>query len=424
VGLGIAGADTCEVQIGTTAQCKDATRSIKNWREIEYETWQPKNDGPASGVLSTWTLGGAAGTPGMASAATNHLKAKLQDVAIKAKLKQAKFFTRAELEAEAWVPASGGIKLVPSFKGDFFNEGAGDKVCVLTWGQINRLLGTLSPAPEKRVQQILLTDYVAESETWFQRFDNVPSAGRSLTPDKKLLPWSITASDGRVITSLQWEAFVKTGTVWNQEDPGWGVINDEADLKNHIEIRKVDQVRVRFPVDLSKPDYPGTYAQGKAPKQVKFNIYIEGRGWNWGNINGCAAGGVVAMNRYSADIGSVHPIGVTNVIIHEIGHNMGQAYADKSIDSTFGRPASGVVPGIAFPASGGNVYGGHGHQGTHCSFGLSATDKASADYGNFFGDCVMFGSDNMMSNAPREFCGECKEYIQAEDLSDVRKKWW
>jgi hypothetical protein len=122
----------------------------------------------------------------------------------------------------------------------------------------------------------------------------------------------------------------------------------------------------------------------------------------------------------------VHPIGLTNVVIHEIGHNMGQAYGDKTIDPTFGRSPANMIPGIDNPksvASGGDLYGGHGHTGTHCAFGLSATDKACASFGGKSGSCVMFGADNMAKSSKGTWCDSCKTYIRGTHLDDVRKHW-
>ena len=91
---------------------------------------------------------------------------------------------------------------------------------------------------------------------------------------------------------------------------------------------------------------------------------------------------------------------------------------------------SEMTSGIPFPpdiSSGGNSYGGHGHQGTHCADGLKAATKTDASFqaGNAFAEhkCIMFGSSDMMSNTEYNFCEVCKTIINAEDLSDIRKYW-
>jgi hypothetical protein len=114
---------------------------------------------------------------------------------------------------------------------------------------------------------------------------------------------------------------------------------------------------------------------------------------------------------------------------------MGQAYADDVVgldtsdNVNFGRPATGKIPGIEFPAGvpTGDIYSGKGHRGTHCAHGVSATDKAKLDYGGDTPvsgeDCLMFGGADMTSATKIYFCDNCKTYIRAENLTDIRKDW-
>ena len=126
--------------------------------------------------------------------------------------------------------------------------------------------------------------------------------------------------------------------------------------------------------------------------------------------------------------GDIHQIGLASVILHELGHNMGQVYADKNTDLTFGRPALKKIPGIGFPkdvSTGGVAYGGHEHQGTHCASGIA--NKAAVSFQNTIAlnqhTCLMYGASDMESTFKYPFCDECKQYIKAEDLSDIRKYW-
>ena len=446
VQLGFAGGVYCKIEVGTVATAlTDDTLFLEAWRRLQFETWQPRTDGNAATKLSSWTLGGVAGTPGISPAATGHLYQTFAGAATGTRADRAKacfidwqqreagFYSKNTLESQSWIPVSGGTKMIPSWDAAFFDETPGNKVTVLTWGQIVQLAQTLNSAPDKKLNQIVFADFVATAKAWSQSFD-VMGAG-PVIPDKNMLPWNITsgavASDS--ITSIQWIAYVDDGSGggWVEDPDGLGyqMLNTKADIDSHVRIEKVRRLRISLPNDPAHADYPGTYKASKpATHQVAFKIFIEGKGWSWGDINGCALGGVIAMNRYAASLGlgTVHPIGLTNVVIHEIGHNMGQAYGDKTIDPTFGRSPANMIPGIDNPrsvASGGDLYGGHGHTGTHCAFGLSATDKACASFGGKSGSCVMFGADNMAKSSKGTWCDNCKTYIRGTHLDDVRKHW-
>lgn len=433
VQLGHAGGVYCHIEVGTAATAlTDDQLYLEAWRRLQFETWQAKTDGDATTKLSSWTLGGTPGTPGISAAATQHLYQTFAGATTGSRAERAKacfidwqqaqagFYTKDTLESQSWIPVSGGTKLIPSWDGAFFDEGAGTKITVLTWGQIVQLAQSLNPAPHPRLNQVVFADYVATAEPWSQSFGNLV-ADATLVPNKNLLPWDIesgsVASD--TVTEVFWKASVNDGTGWTA-DAAWTSVTDRASMDALVKVIGVRKVHLTMP-NVSSRGYPATH-------QVRFTIFVRGQAWSWGNINGCALGGTIAMNRYapSLGLGAVHPIGVTNVVIHEIGHNMGQAYGDKSIDSTFGRSPANMIPGIDNPvsvASGGDLYGGHGHTGTHCAFGLSATNKACASFGSFSGQCVMFGSDNMSLTTKKMWCANCKSYIRGTHLDDVRRSW-
>ena len=157
-----------------------------------------------------------------------------------------------------------------------------------------------------------------------------------------------------------------------------------------------------------------------------MSIAINGFGAERG-INGAAVHGNIWMNTFG---GKVKPTGLAGVVLHELGHNMGQVYADKAIDTTFGRLPAKQVPGIPFPAGvpTGLVYGGRDHTGTHCAIGIS--DRTAPSFQTVAAwtqkKCIMFGGADMVEEKKRfeyNFCENCRKYIRAEDLSDIRKSW-
>jgi hypothetical protein len=142
------------------------------------------------------------------------------------------------------------------------------------------------------------------------------------------------------------------------------------------------------------------------------------------NTNGAALQGDIWMNTFA---GEADPVGMAVVIAHELGHNMGQAYANKSADGYFGRPSSKPIPGYPFPASvpHGFIYGGHDHQGTHCARGIKDRTAKSFQTDAAFKErtCVMFGASDIADSSGHSFCPDCNEYIRAENLEDIRKSW-
>ncbi|MFO7565275.1 MAG: hypothetical protein R6X02_21715 [Enhygromyxa sp.] len=112
-------------------------------------------------------------------------------------------------------------------------------------------------------------------------------------------------------------------------------------------------------------------------------------------------------------------------LLHELGHSLGQSWADN------GSPPAGVrfdrkyLYGNSITGSAGN----RGHQGPHCAFGLADEYLDDAqDYGNLLesngihGSCVMYGGigrQTVYSDQTRKFCQNCLPTIKSQDLSRI-----
>jgi hypothetical protein len=86
--------------------------------------------------------------------------------------------------------------------------------------------------------------------------------------------------------------------------------------------------------------------------------------------------------------------------IHETGHFIGMVPAGQSTH-----------------------YVGHGHQGGHCSTGLSAAQKALPKYGGLPGTCVMFGEN--ATTRKEQFCTICDDSVRTRKvvLSTMPASW-
>lgn len=208
--------------------------------------------------------------------------------------------------------------------------------------------------------------------------------------------------------------------------------NNEADIKAHVEFQACHLLKIKLPATAGKNNYPaiklnkdahGNLTSDEKRVQIRFNI----SGCRVvADFNGAALSGNIWMTTFG---GNIEENGLGGVLLHELGHNMGQVYADKSADNTFGRPRAKAIPGINFPSAvpAGNVYGSHDHQGTHCAFGLSLATKLLGSYQHASAyterKCIMFGGSDLQSKVEYDYCGDCRSFIKAEDLSDIRKSW-
>lgn len=197
-----------------------------------------------------------------------------------------------------------------------------------------------------------------------------------------------------------------------------------------LESIRLNQLRFNFP--KTKDGYPGKILKCNTSGEFSDNGQVLGVSFEIKgiacstNTNGQAINGIIWMNTFA---GRVQPVGMAGVIAHELGHNMGQAYGDKNADDYFGRPNGKPIPGIPFPKPipEGNVYGNHGHQGTHCATGVK--DKAQKDFSDENStafqehECLMFGSADMDDSKEFHFCPECLSYIRAENLHDIQRSW-
>ena len=115
--------------------------------------------------------------------------------------------------------------------------------------------------------------------------------------------------------------------------------------------------------------------------------------------------------------GDAHDTGLACVLMHEMGHNMGQTYLAKAriADAAmrgWGRHADWDIAGIDPPdaVDAGLYYAGHGHQGCHCAHGLSDDDRKQADYGGLGGESYYYQYDNpiddprLLRHHPRRWC--------------------
>ncbi len=97
---------------------------------------------------------------------------------------------------------------------------------------------------------------------------------------------------------------------------------------------------------------------------------------------------------------------MSSIMVHELAHSLRQ--------SAKAPPAGLTAAEHPF------VYTGKGHNGSHCSNGLSDTDRAKASYRGLSADavCVMFGEGGR-DTTPTELCLHCLKFTKADDCKSL-----
>jgi hypothetical protein len=380
-------------------------------------------------------------TPGLSSDSLNFIADTLNDCYIELVSLSINTYHKENL------PANGEFNIID---GSYIKKAAGKKAVFMTIDQCRNILNQKSKNKgNNRAASIVWCDYIVDMVEFKQEISEVFTPQKIQLNEvifKKNIDSFKSCQIGKFsIVSLKWHAshwydFSSTPAEWKQirsaSDPGWAFrewhqLTNENDIKAHIKFIDYQTIELNFPA--TKDTFPGRILKMDDTLQfidnghvIGLSIEIKAIGSTIG-YNGAAVHGDIFMNTHA---GNVHQIGMSRTLLHELAHNMGQVYADKKIDATFGRPPLKEIPGIPFPAGvpEGYAYGGRGHTGTHCAYGLSKSVRSVPNYGNsddafLMKQCIMFGSGDMSSSVLFDFCPDCKKHLKAEDISDIRKSW-
>jgi len=436
VQLGLAGGDTCTVKIGTTSACADAELKFENWRKVIYELTQPETSGANKVTDFTLTAGA-----GLAAATLSHMQIVLGKSFVELKEDRKRKYIKTDLVA------SGAHNILD--KGHF-KEAVTGKVTVLCWNDVSALLDSKSElSADKRAFSMLFMDYVTVSKEWDEGyefyFEPEFSPGMWLMPIALEDGFSLTRGD-YPIRRVSWKAthYLKDAgdpaqtadwlAITADTDPG-GTYRNATELTTEVAIKKMVRIKNATRMVLTFPNeanYPGAMKDGtgmlvNGGKKIK--IRVEFKGVRYVPLNGAALFGKIGMCTMGGD---AHDVGLANVLLHEMGHNMGMTYLAKAKITpdnmkTWGRDPAHDIPGIAAPDAvpTGKYYAGHGHQGCHCAEGVSDANKAEADYQAkaLTGTCLMFGSSDMAGSTKIYFCDDCKTYLSADKLDSVKRNW-
>lgn len=223
------------------------------------------------------------------------------------------------------------------------------------------------------------------------------------------------------VKSFTWKALVNPLT--HPDHPGvrggaarTGVLNS-----NLIELITTSEFGFKLP--SASPDDPGLLA-GPAVSDEKcpIEVTIEFEGASAGlGLAGQGAQQGENLVVFNAD----SPDSFVDVLLHELGHSMGQTvyagYYDPPKGMVTPKTSAEKDPTYAHNGTNGHTYVEKLHSGSHCSYGLSDAEKTLASYEGQPGTCIMFGENSGKdpSSATTGFCPLCVDYIKGRNLLDL-----
>jgi hypothetical protein len=435
VDLGFAGGETCVVEIGTSRNLIDDSIEVvherlelETWREIDYRMLVPKSDGATRitdlSVLKSTT------DPNFADLTTAAIKTAFDPVKVRLVPKSVAFYDATALQGNG----DGAVYA----DGTLFNQ-PGRRLVVFPRTDTTAFFSALPGYPDPSTLTVLVCDHIAAPAEWTQVFPKITAPGpQGVLPGRYALPKAVDGTIGAIargafpVSRIRWKATHFYGPnetqISDPSHPGWDardwtVLSTEVDIRRHLSL---DCRSVTFAFPAGDAAYPGQQFPIDAGELktggVKIAITIQVQGACVALPGGSARRGDVLL---STECGTAHVNGLARVIVHELGHCMGQAYGSTA--AMVGVPARAAeIPGIPFPAvvPGGVIYSQHGQSGVHCATGVDPRDvDPFTGVQDAQATCVMYGSGDMTAATVWSFCAACQKYVLAENLSDIRKNW-
>lgn len=433
--LGYAGGDECEIRVGVTKDASDAKAKIVNWRKVAIDMVQPLPD-----VVSSYTVLRSDKQPGMGKAEMDAFTKALKPVFIDFVQGAAITFDAADIgPSAAWRihDASYFKKLMAGGKKVF--TGTFDLA-----GALRAAKGPAAPASNSFITS--WADFLFDPTVQAVTFSMESKKKKYSVPNGQVYgfykydPTEDAQTLG--ITRFAWRASHWKGKgigrgilgTWHEitdaADPGAAVydwrdvpLDWDAHLQHFVKFVDYQTLEISLPARAGEAGDPGHFLKVDG-HDVRIEVYIALRA----AYAGANAGGWHGFIDMSTMAGKYATGGLVSTLLHELGHNMGQGYADKTVDLVYGNAAGSEIPGVPFAAGvpGGYLYGDHGHTGVHCAFGVSDGDRGDDPYGAKQmkqAKCVMFGAGDMNSSKLLTFCEKCEPYVKAQDASDLSKHW-
>lgn len=368
--LGQAGGDECEVKIGMTPACDEATVKIVNWRKLHFQVTVPKGTPAPNMARQTGTLN---------AVWVEYQKYKDVELAVDSG------------PAGSWFP--GDWLDEPGKK--FINIGDHNKATFhAKFEDTHTPLGVhvlcchtqydcaaASCFTNKVTTKIKASDTI----TWS---DGSTVIGKTLSNVKEgLFPKSMKDA-GDSFKDCKWKATTDASQK--------GAI-PLADLRVHnVGGPRQRRLSIRLTGDAEK------WVKKAAANEVEVDItYFAGKGPFLGESDG--AKGFLQLIVIKMPDSSIN-----DVMSHELGHTINQVIKSKP-------------PGLEGTTHG-RKYTGKGHQGPHCADGMSDDDFANQASFKSHSECkcIMYGENSSQgSKSNGKFCARCTPFIRGEALTTL-----
>jgi hypothetical protein len=432
VELGYAGGDACEIKVGVTAACEDDKIKVTTWRKLGLEIIQPKPE------CSSYTVFKSDKSDGLADDQANAIKKELGKVFIEMDCaKNIAPYAKADLAGRA-------PYLV--FDAAYFQRDPGKKMVMLSdqhFQDLRDSKASSNPQPKMSLVTAWADYYSDASNVQLTAFLDSSSSTEEIQAPKGVFEFDPIKADGSMgIQKFTWwtSQYMKDGQwadIQNPGDPGYDkstaqqeVTASWDELQHFIQFVHYRKIIIKLPKRAGKEATDPGFFLTQGGKRVRIGVKIVFAGAEF-TANAGGWHGWINMSTYG---GKFKTGGLVATLLHELGHNLGQAYAGKTVDPTYGRTDANAIPGIPFPpgVAEGFVYGGHGHTGTHCVTGVRRNNRANASYTEpnqsavaiqNEATCIMFGSGDMNDAKLKEFCEDCRTYIRATEAHNITKVW-
>jgi outer membrane protein OmpA-like peptidoglycan-associated protein len=407
---GLAGGDEFTVEAGAAKGKPEAKVVVRNWRKLFYEIMAP--DFMPFEERAEEDGGKVKDFP---AAMLKRLEERGGSVFVEYKLFKSHIFTEAEAPdssvftkeqmllktgKQAYLLTDHTFKSYP----ENFDKGMAPRSIGLKLCNRNFYYESFDPnLKDKKVEMKTKAMQILVWE-WYKAY-YLPKSAENGNDSMKLLTWT-----------------AKIDPVKNPKHPAvsGGKARSGVLDQNCITFTSLKEIGIELP--SAKPDDPGnlvgaSVTADKCPIEIRMQFESPREGLGLAGQGAQTGENLVVYNSDSPEC-------FVDVLLHELGHSMGQTvFGSKKPPKGLPEPktVSEVDNDYANNGSLGHVYIAHGHSGPHCAYGLTDAQKKMKEYGGQGGTCIMFGenSGSDPSSATTGYCPECSDYIKARDLRDL-----
>lgn len=407
---GLAGGDRFTVTAGLEKGKADVTAGVVNWRKLYYEILAPN-------FLSLEERAEADGSKvrDLPAAMLARLQERAGKVFVEYTLYKSHFFAEAEApessvftkdqmllgsDGQAYLLTDHTFKSYPKN----FDKGMAPRAIGLKLCNRNFFYESFDPdLIDECIEMKAITAQVMVGDWYKARY--LPKSAENGLDSMKLLTWKAKIDPGRFP---------------NHPAVSGGRVRSGTLSLDCIRFTNISEFGIVLPTAL--PGDPGNFVgasvtEDECPIEVRMRFESPSEGLGLAGQDAQSGENLVVYDSESPEC-------VVDVLLHELGHSMGQTvFGSKKPPKGLSKPKTISEVDTLYASNGtlGHIYVGHFHSGPHCAYGLTDAQKGLDSYKGLAGTCIMFGANPGFdpSSATNGFCPQCSDYIRARDLRDL-----